>query len=667
MLGTRTKQVFSYGRRGHRIVNAADESKERNSGESLLCSGWKKRGENVSRPPAVGQRKKVPDSSGSESASDSSYSLSSTEIEAKKSAPPKRKQASRKSKKLSPVRKPLSAVSANLPTPRPNFSAGRVPKKNKAPSKRTTPIKALKPSSPVVEVDIVILDERGHKVSQERRVSRTNILPNPVPKAPPKRVKKAVAGTSVAHAIVLSDDEFKAPVAKKPPKQSKPKPIVISSDEESDGEPVPLAKLPSLQLSSDSPLPKPAVRRNRRVTTVLSPPTSPDVEIIDTRPAPGAYTQPANSRIAQKPTANASTAAFRRKSAARVDAAFPAALLSPPAPYFKSRQTTPVRYGGRPSFMQGASSGGSESESDLEDLDFDLSQLALSPRTLKQLGSEFALHEKPPAKHLVPLLEECAQSRPHEFSAFIDTFPLDAIVQTSHGGVDIVGRKGSKGPVSFQKIGEASYSEVFGIGDVVLKVIPLRNQEDVKFAVDDPDSPAPSDAKDVLKEIIVTRAMGEMCDGFVELLRTYVVRGKYPSLLLDLWDEYNERKGSENVRPGGYMIYYILKTERNSLTTSMLDTFTVSQVYAIIVLPNGGPDIETYTFPKGGWRQASSLFWQVARTLAIAEDLVHFEVSTRSLAGVRSFADRNKAPRLALGPDSGEGCRHAYPAAFVEE
>jgi serine/threonine-protein kinase haspin len=57
----------------------------------------------------------------------------------------------------------------------------------------------------------------------------------------------------------------------------------------------------------------------------------------------------------------------------------------------------------------------------------------------------------------------------------------------------------------------------------------------------------------------------------------------------------------------------------------------VGQMYAIIVLPNGGPDLERYTFDKPakmGWRQACSLFWQVARTLGKAEELVAFEVRT---------------------------------------
>lgn len=52
-------------------------------------------------------------------------------------------------------------------------------------------------------------------------------------------------------------------------------------------------------------------------------------------------------------------------------------------------------------------------------------------------------------------------------------------------------------------------------------------------------------------------------------------------------------------------------------------------MYAIIVLPNGGLDLEAYKFlnaSKMGWKQACSLFWQVAKALAHAEQLVSFEV-----------------------------------------
>ena len=110
-------------------------------------------------------------------------------------------------------------------------------------------------------------------------------------------------------------------------------------------------------------------------------------------------------------------------------------------------------------------------------------------------------------------------------------------------------------------VAEASYSEVFGIGDVVLKVVPLRDESGASLSGSQKarfsecsDVPALSDAKDVLKEIIVTRAMGEVCERFVKLVKAYVVRGRYPEVLLELWDQYDQERGSDSVRPGEYDI-----------------------------------------------------------------------------------------------------------------
>jgi serine/threonine-protein kinase haspin len=61
-----------------------------------------------------------------------------------------------------------------------------------------------------------------------------------------------------------------------------------------------------------------------------------------------------------------------------------------------------------------------------------------------------------------------------------------------------------------------------------------------------------------------------------------------------------------------------------------LDGFSASQTYAVIVLPNGGPDLESFIFQEAsttGWQQASSIFWQVTKAIARAETLVRFEVS----------------------------------------
>jgi serine/threonine-protein kinase haspin len=163
----------------------------------------------------------------------------------------------------------------------------------------------------------------------------------------------------------------------------------------------------------------------------------------------------------------------------------------------------------------------------------------------------------PPPAHLRGLLDECGQTTPHEFSAFIETFPFDPVLQSSASAPasrpNPRKQSASGHMLQFRKIGEASYSEVFGIGDVVLKIVPIRDEDTsvTTTATEQAETPAPSDAADVLREIASTRAMGEISDGgFVRLLRSYIVRGRYPSLLLALWDDYDERKGSESVRPG---------------------------------------------------------------------------------------------------------------------
>jgi serine/threonine-protein kinase haspin len=77
------------------------------------------------------------------------------------------------------------------------------------------------------------------------------------------------------------------------------------------------------------------------------------------------------------------------------------------------------------------------------------------------------------------------------------------------------------------------------------------------------------------------------------------------------------------------------------LSVTPLDSFLVSQTYAIIVLPNGGLDLEAYKFvnaSKMGWRQSCSLFWQVAKALAHAEQLVSFEVG-KSLFSTLCFLE----------------------------
>lgn len=66
------------------------------------------------------------------------------------------------------------------------------------------------------------------------------------------------------------------------------------------------------------------------------------------------------------------------------------------------------------------------------------------------------------------------------------------------------------------------------------------------------------------------------------------MQGKYPKHLIDLWDLYDEARGSENDRP---------------------DLFTGVQLYVVLELANAGQDLEAYQFLNA--EQAFSIFNQV--------------------------------------------------------
>ncbi|BEJ14016.1 hypothetical protein CspHIS471_0311900 [Cutaneotrichosporon sp. HIS471] len=161
------------------------------------------------------------------------------------------------------------------------------------------------------------------------------------------------------------------------------------------------------------------------------------------------------------------------------------------------------------------------------------------------------------------------------------------------------------------KVGEASYSEVFSVGEgdsaVVVKVVPLLGKTDSeskgKATTDLPDCSAISD---VVREIEITRRMSQTPGGgFVQFLGAFVVEGAYPVQLLDAWDSYREEQGTESVRP---------------------DSFSSLQRCALIVLADGGDDLESYRFENTrGWVQAAAVFWQVADALARAEAWTDFE------------------------------------------
>lgn len=534
MLGIRTKQINTYGKRGRRVVDVSSatsaapvsseilsvfdgappplpqfKSLSSTKRENLVPSRTKP--SLVSVKPVGLQKKKRLSSVLSPPKKKRVAHL--VNIEAVPAKPPaKRKPTSHTEADdvespidipISPPRKPLTSYTLNL-SGSPTNPPKRIPLKN-APT-----TKSKKPFAPFVDVDIIVLDDDGKTISKERRVSRSNVDTKP---SSPQRRKATKSIVKARSKIVDSDSEAEI-LTHRPKRTASRKPIIISDDSASESD---------IETSTTVKLAKPVVAK----TNPARPKSQVEVVIP---PAP--YKIP---RSIQTTTPPRSTRVARPSSPVAEASQYPS-LSSPP---LKPRQLTPIR-GNRRALFAPPSPPSPTTPSDF-DLSLDFGDLSLSDalQTQGTYQSDFQVPE-----YLLPLLEECGQehSGPHNFSTFIESFPCDPILRSARVQEDT--------DLKFKKIGEASYSEVFGIGDVVLKVIPLRDESKTDICIDEEEGPAPSDAKDVRKEIIVTRAMGEVYGGFVKLLKTYVVRGRYPEVLLQLWDEYNERKGSESVRPG---------------------------------------------------------------------------------------------------------------------
>ncbi|KAF9006594.1 hypothetical protein BDQ17DRAFT_1540386 [Cyathus striatus] len=460
-------------------------------------------------------------------------------------------------------RAPLSNVPVNIPAS-PAITearAGKVPVRD--------PLrKAKRRFTPYLDMEIITLDEDGRTIHKEKRVSKIGIEMNPINNTIAQKPCSSIAKTDSPPSSpesVIQPKRFARRITKK---------VIVLSSDESDVEDLPLPEIVNPKLLKPIAFALPRLKLE-----VVIPPA----------PYP-LHSRKILNNILSSPSVESSSEVLSER---------PQRI---PSPIPRRRQLTPIRSRTCNKLFEPPSPPSPTTPTDF-DLSVDFGGLNIGP----QENGPFDFHvEADIPEYLAPLLEECGQEGcgPYEFSAFIESFPYDHIFNSQGNHLDM----------KFRKIGEASYSEVFGIGDVVLKVVPLRDERSSKTSAmgshidnNSEDGPAPSDAKDVRKEIIVTRAMCDVYDGFVKLLKTYVVRGRYPEVLLQLWDEYNEQKGSESIRP---------------------DTFKVSQLYAIIVLPNGGPDLEAYSFAypgKTGWRQACSLFWQVAKSLAHAERLVSFE------------------------------------------
>jgi serine/threonine-protein kinase haspin len=120
------------------------------------------------------------------------------------------------------------------------------------------------------------------------------------------------------------------------------------------------------------------------------------------------------------------------------------------------------------------------------------------------------------------------------------------------------------------------------------------------------------------------------------------VKGAYPEHLLRLWDDFDEWKGSQSLRPRKCLS---MKEVAILLTTlPMKDGFRNSQHFALILLPHAGCDLEARDFALTSkthgtaWRQCASVFWQVCKALSVAEEDAGFEVGCNLALAARSLS-----------------------------
>lgn len=179
----------------------------------------------------------------------------------------------------------------------------------------------------------------------------------------------------------------------------------------------------------------------------------------------------------------------------------------------------------------------------------------------------------------------CQQTKPYPFSEILygDWFELSS------------------------KIGEGVYGEVFMVPrdncKNVLKIIPIEgslivNEEKQKTY------------DEISNELVIAATLSDlreeneefMTSGFAELIHSSIVKGRYPKKLIQLWNEYDEQKGSDNDSPS---------------------IFGSNQLYLVLELGNAGTDLENYSFSTA--KQGLSVFKQTVCALAVAEAYAEFE------------------------------------------
>ncbi|CAL5061404.1 unnamed protein product [Urochloa decumbens] len=160
---------------------------------------------------------------------------------------------------------------------------------------------------------------------------------------------------------------------------------------------------------------------------------------------------------------------------------------------------------------------------------------------------------------------------------------------------------------SIKKLGEGTYGEAYRAGKTVCKVVPFDGDIIVN-------GESQKSSEEILEEVLLSLTLNNLrsnqgddekkdsCNGFIETKDFRVCQGPYDPFLINAWEDFDAKRGSENDHP---------------------KDFTSEQYYIVFVLADGGTDLESFALVD--YNEARSLLVQVTASLAVAESACEFE------------------------------------------
>lgn len=163
--------------------------------------------------------------------------------------------------------------------------------------------------------------------------------------------------------------------------------------------------------------------------------------------------------------------------------------------------------------------------------------------------------------------------------------------------------------IFLKKLGEGSYGEVFEKEShedksLAVKIVPVGCDTLVNGYPQmtlDAIIPEMAISKKLL-DLTLSKEDANYAEGFIQLQKLLFCKGSYPTVLNELWVEWDAKKASENDNP---------------------DIFQEDQTFVIFETNNGGEDLETFKLKTV--KEAISILKQIIASLAAAECMYQFE------------------------------------------